>query len=233
MTVVSLDAKNLNDRDQSAEMDAFIQTNTHINTPAIVPEIRAYLAAPETPLWHLTARHFIGTDTPPCFWAVAWPGGQALARYVLDHPWLVSDRTIIDIGAGSGITSIAAMKAGALSVLAVDCDPMANRATILNADLNNVVVDTASSFEDITPDQAPDLILAGDICYDEETSSSLLRWIRLMASAGSQVLLADPGRSHVPQSGLSGLAEYKVKTAREIEDSDYRMVTVWDYQVDT
>ena len=120
----------------------FIRTQTQILSPSILPEIMLHLAAEVTPLWQLTEERLRPSNLPPPFWAIAWPGGQGAARYILDNPDVVKGKRIVDLAAGSGLEAIAAMKAGAKSARAIDIDPLAIEATKLNAEINGVSVQT-------------------------------------------------------------------------------------------
>jgi predicted nicotinamide N-methyase len=206
----------------------FIRTQTQIVSPSIIPELRLHLATEVTPLWKLTeealAQH---SELPPPYWAFAWPGGQGLARYVLDTSGLVEGKRIIDLASGSGIVALAAMKAGAKSALAVDIDKLALEAIKLNAMLNGVDVKVSEGLNLKKPPSQTDLILAGDICYQQSMSASLTRWLRLCVEAGIPVYIADPGRAYVPYEGMVNLASYDVPTSRDLEDREMRTATVW------
>ena len=153
-------------------------------------------------------------------------GGQAAARHILDRPALVAGKRIVDFAAGSGIAGIAAMMAGAAQVTAVDIDPFARVAMPLNAALNKVMLDVAGA-QDLTRVPAVDLILAGDICYEQTMSARLLRWLRICVDRGIEVWLADPGRAYLPTEGLTKLGGYDVPTSRDIEDREMRHATIW------
>ena len=205
---------------------AFVREQALPLPAGIVPEITLYLAAEVTPLWQLTEERLQGGNLPPPFWAFAWPGGQGLARYLLDHPQLVAGKRIIDLGAGSGLAAIAAMRAGARQALAVDIDPLALAATRVNAEVNGVTVTTTDSIDLTKSPKRIDLIIAGDICYQQAMSATLLRWLRLCVADGIAVLIADPGRAYWPDVGLRKVARYTVPTSRDLEDQDSREVVV-------
>ena len=118
----------------------FVRRNTAITVPPLVPEIRLYLATEATPIWLATEETLARNGLPPPFWAFAWAGGQALARYLLDHPAVVAGRSMLDFGAGSGLVAIAAAKAGAGSVVAAEIDNFAAVAIAANAALNDVEI---------------------------------------------------------------------------------------------
>jgi predicted nicotinamide N-methyase len=205
----------------------FIRTQTRILSPSILPEIRLHLAAEFTPLWQMTEDRLRQSNLPPPFWAIAWPGGQGSARYILDNPDIVKGKRVVDFAAGSGLIAIAAMTAGAKSALAVDIDPLAIAAIGLNAEINHVDVKTSEGLDLTTPYTKAEVIIAGDICYQQAMSATLIRWLRLCAEGGVFVLLSDPGRAYVPQEGLIKLASYAMPTSRDIEDQDTRTATVW------
>ena len=208
----------------------FIRTQTQILPPSIVPEIPIYMATEVTPLWQLTEDRLRKADLPPPFWAFAWPGGQGMSRYILDNPALVKGKRVIDFAAGSGIAAIAAMKAGASEVLAIDIDPLALHAINLNAAHNQVEVKISEGIDIYEPPAKTDLILAGDICYQQSMSTALVRWLHLCHASGIKVLISDPGRAYVPKEGLTKLATYTVPTSRDLEDQDSREVTVWEME---
>jgi len=209
-----------------ADAAAFIRANTAVATPPLLPEIRLHLASEITPLWHATEATLARDQLPPPYWAFAWAGGQALARYLLDNPRLVRGKHALDFGAGSGLVSIAVAKAGALAT-AAEIDPFAQAAIRLNAALNDVEVAVGVG-DVIGREIAPwDIVLAGDMCYERPLAERLTAWLRGLAKRGVTVLLGDPGRAYLPASGLEPLARYTVPTTLELEDRLSREVTVW------
>jgi len=205
---------------------AFIRENTEIEAPLLVPEIRLHLVHEITPIWEATEKEMNEADLTPPYWAFAWAGGQALARYVLDNPDIVAGRTVLDFAAGGGIAGIAAHKAGAARVLAADIDPFAAAALALNAEINGATVEfTTSDLIDAEP--AWDVVLAGDICYEGPTAARAEAWFRRLAGAGVRVYIGDPGRTYLPKEGLQKITAYAVRTTREIEDTDLRNACVW------
>src|SRR5579863_5522981 len=209
------------------DAEAFIHANTAIGTPPLAPEIRLYLATEVTPIWQATEESLARFGTPPPFWAFAWAGGQALARYLLDHPETVAGKEVLDIGSGSGIVAIAAAKAGAARVVAAEIDPFAAAAIALNTALNGVTV--AIETRDLLNRAAAGwgVALAGDICYEEPMSSRAMNLLRRISARGRLALLGDPGRAYLPRSGLVERARYTVLTSRELEDRDEREGVVW------
>jgi predicted nicotinamide N-methyase len=204
---------------------AFIAAETRPVAPPLVPEIRLYLASEITSLWQATEASLRAANLPPPYWAFAWPGGQALARFVLDHPDRVRGRRVLDLAAGSGLAAIAAAKAGAL-VTAADIDPMAASAMALNAALNGAAI--AITSRDLTQ-AAPalwDVVLAGDVCYERPMATQVLSWLERCAEARASVLLGDPGRAYLPGSGLEEIARYEVPTSLDLEDRPMRVTRV-------
>lgn len=206
--------------------DQFIQQNTVISSPPLLPELSLYLATEVTPLWHMTEERLRTVGLPPPYWAFAWPGGQGLSRYIMDHPEIVRGKRVLDFAAGCGVAAIAAVKAGAKSALAVDIDPLALASIQLNAALNNVAVKGSESVDMEKPCKNIDLIIAGDVCYQQAMSARLMRWLWVCVAQGTHVILADPGRAYVPSEGLKECARYEVPTSRDLEDRDSRTVIV-------
>jgi predicted nicotinamide N-methyase len=205
----------------------FVQRNTAIAAPPLVPEIRLHLATEVTPLWQVTEKTLAGKALPPPFWAFAWAGGQALARYLLDNPEVVRGREVLDIGSGSGIVAIAAAKAGASRVVAAEIDHFAAAAIALNAPLNGAVITVET--RDLLDRAAAGwgVALAGDICYEEPMSSRAMALLRRIAARGRPALLGDPGRAYLPKDGLAELARYTVPTSRELEARESSEGVVW------
>ncbi|AHK42652.1 MULTISPECIES: class I SAM-dependent methyltransferase [Ensifer] len=212
--------------------ESFIRANTDVLSPPHVPEIRLHLATEAHELWLKTEEELEEIGLPPPFWAFAWAGGQGLARYIIDHPEVVRGRRVVDFASGSGLVAIAAMKAGAASVLAADIDPWAETAVRLNAELNGV--DIAYTAEDITGrDLAADLCLAGDVFYDKSFAERLLPWFTALSSGGATVIVGDPGRSYCPRDRMTALATYEVPVTRALEDSEVKRTTVWQFGAST
>ncbi len=205
---------------------AFIRAWTVIGPPPLVPELSLHLAGPVTPLWEATEKTLEQTGLPPPYWAFAWPGGQALARYVLDHPGAVANKTVLDFAAGCGIAGIAAAKAGAARVAASDLDEFARAAIALNAELNGVAVEASARDFAAGCGAGFDVILAGDVCYERPMAERVWPWLKARAAAGASVLLADPGRAYLPKEGLQEVARYAVPTSLELEDRAERMTVV-------
>lgn len=208
--------------------ESFIRANTSLMAPPHVPEIRLHLASEAHELWLKTEEELDEIGLPPPFWAFAWAGGQGLARYILDHPEAVAGRTVLDFASGSGLVAIAARRAGASHVLAVDIDPWAGTAIRLNAVENGVALEFAS--ENIVGRAVDaDVILAGDVFYDRDFAASLVPWLRRLAGEGRAVLVGDPGRAYLPKDRLEEQATYQVPVTRALEDSEVKKTTVWRF----
>jgi predicted nicotinamide N-methyase len=200
----------------------FIHSNTAIGKPPLVPEIRLHLATEVTPIWQATEDSLARGQVPPPFWAFAWAGGQALARYILDNPETVAGKDVLDVASGSGMVAIAAAKAGARRVTASDIDQFAATAIALNATLNEVsiAVDTRDLLDRGPAGWA--VVTAGDVCYEEPMASRIIALLRRIAARGRLALLGDPGRAYLPREGLVERARYVVPVSRELEDREAR-----------
>jgi len=205
----------------------FIRAHTKAKVFPFLPEITLHIADEITPLWTACETRSGRTNTSPPFWAFAWPGGLALARYALDHAEIVHGLVVMDFASGSGLGSIAFRKAGCSRVIAVDIDPLAQTATQVNAEANDVIVEIEPYLDMEKAPVGIDVIFAGDVCYEQTMSHRVMRWLRLCAGAGIRVFIGDPGRAYAPEDGLLEVARYVVPTTQELEDRDARDVTVW------
>ncbi len=203
----------------------FIQANTILSAPSLVPELLLHLASDVIPFWQATERWLAEENVAAPFWAFAWPGGQALARYLLDHPARVAGRRVLDVATGSGIAALAAARAGAAAVDANDISDMALSAMVLNALANNLTV-TPLAGDIVGAPGRWDLIMAADVCYEAPMTRALLPWLRSLA-ATAEVWIADPGRAYLPQEGLEPFAEYDVPTNVELEDRPVRRTVLY------
>lgn len=206
---------------------AFIRANTTLLPVPLTPEIQLHLAHEAVPLWQKTEEELGEIGLPPPFWAFAWAGGQALARYVLDHPIIVNSKSVVDIASGSGLVAIAAMKAGASNVLAADIDEFAVASMTLNADANEVSLSTTSTDLLLSPPPDVDVILVGDLFYEKSIAEKVLMWLVAAKANGAHVLIGDPGRSYLPKDKLTKLAEYNVPVTRDLEDAEIKRTAVW------
>jgi predicted nicotinamide N-methyase len=210
----------------SADPEAFIRNQTAPATAPLVPEIALHLASEVVPLWQATEARLAESGLPPPYWAFAWPGGQALARHILDAPVGFRGRRILDLAAGCGIAGIAAAKAGG-ETAASEIDRFAVAAIRLNAALNAVTVEVIERDLLDDPPGNWDIILAGDLCYERPMAERVLGWLRANAAKGALVLMGDPGRTYRPQDGLEPVARYVVPTSLDLEDRLERETAVW------
>jgi len=199
----------------SGRRDRILQ-HTQIAAPHLVPEIRLHLITPACPLWSATEREAEAAGIAEPFWAFAWPGGQALARLLLDRPELVRGRVVLDFGGGSGVEAVAAALAGAARVWASDIDPFAVVAMELNAALNGVSLETTT--EDLIGRAVDaEVILAGDMTYATELSRRVIAWLEDRARAGATVLVADPGRGFAQFAGWAEVARYEAPSDVDLD----------------
>ena len=206
---------------------SFVLRHTRLQRPPHAPELQLRLASEIEPIWRSTEEALRREGVDPPFWAFAWAGGQALARYLLDHPDEVRGRRVLDFATGSGIVAIAAMKAGALTAIGADIDPFCAAAVALNAEANGVEVGfVGEDLLDAPPPEA-DVICAGDICYEWPLAGRVHDWLKQARARGTRVLVGDPGRAYLPREGLEPLAVYEVKTTRELEDREVRRTAVF------
>ncbi|MBN1096927.1 methyltransferase [Blastococcus sp. TML/C7B] len=208
---------------------SFIRAHTRPERPSLVPEVQLLVAADVVALWEAMAVEQGRTAQEPPFWAAAWPGGQALARYVLDHPELVAGRTVLDLGAGSGLVAVAAVVAGAGRVIASEIDPFGRAAIPENAALNGVsgIEPVGDLLGEAPP--AVDVVLAGDVCYDRTMTEQVLPFLEAARAAGAEVLVGDPGRPYLPHDRLTEAAVHDIPDgdASAAGPARVRRTTVW------
>jgi predicted nicotinamide N-methyase len=197
------------------EGEEFVRSHTVLGRAPLVPEIVLHLATEVPPIWQATEEWLAARNIDPPYWAFAWPGGQALARYVLDHPERVRGRRVLDFAAGCGIAAIGSAFAGTAVVEATEIDALAVAAIKANVAENEATV--LARLGDVvgTPCRW-DLILAGDVCYEAQMTARVLPWLRKMAEE-AEIWLADPGRAYLPRVGLAPFARYAVPTTLELE----------------
>ncbi|WP_245644214.1 class I SAM-dependent methyltransferase [Magnetospirillum moscoviense] len=205
---------------------AFIREVTGVASPPACPEIKLHLATEITPLWQATEDALDGMNVPPPYWAFCWAGGQALTRYVLDHPELVRGKRVLDFAAGCGVSAVAAAINGAAQVEAAEIDALAGAAIMNNARLNGVEV--AVVLDDLVGQANRwDVVVAGDVCYERPMTEHIWPWLRKLAAEGAMVLMADPGRAYLPKMGLLEVDRRNVQTSLELEDKTSREVVVY------
>ena len=212
-----------------ADPEGFIRANTALEAPVMVPEFRLWLASEYVPIWQATETWLEEQNVDPPYWAFCWPGGQAIARYLLDNPALIEGQRVIDFAAGSGVSSLAAARAGAASVVANDIDALSLVAARLNARANDLAFDVSREDWLAGPEGAPDtdIVIAGDVCYERDMSTRALAWLRGHARLGRLVLLGDPGRNYFSAQGLEERARYDIPTSLQLENRGMRETVVW------
>ncbi|NLJ26898.1 MAG: methyltransferase [Deltaproteobacteria bacterium] len=205
----------------------FILENTQLTPPHLCPEIQLHLITDSCPLWHATEPDIerLGIGDP--YWGFCWAGGQALARYLLDHPEEVAGKRVIDFGAGCGVEAVAAMMSGAAFLLASDIDPLAVEATRLNALVNGVSMETTT--RDLVGDPLTgfDVLLAGDMFYDPAFSRSVLSWFAALTARGMKILLGDPSRGNIKDTPVEPLASYQAPSDVDLVGKYLQKTTVY------
>ena len=192
--------------------------STRLLPVPLAPEIRLHLADRSVGLFDASGGEF-RSDEPPPFWAFVWAGGQALARYVLDHPETVAGRRVVDLATGSGVAAIAAAVAGAAEVSATDVDPQAVAAAHRNAAANRVT---------LSPEpERPEVLLAGDVFYSPSVAPEMTARMRAARRDGADVLVGDPGRGYFPERLFERVAEYAVPVPAALEDAETLVTGVW------
>lgn len=188
--------------------------------------IRLHLADDVMAVCSAAGRELDDPDPALPYWAFAWAGGLAIARYLVDRPEEVAGKSVLDVATGSGLCALVAARVGGGPVHAIDSDPLAEAAVAVNARANDlhVSVRLADPLADPPPDV--DVVLAGDVCYEETMAARMLDWLSAAAANGSRVLLGDPGRRYLPH-GLEPVATYAVRTSRELEDLEVKESSVY------
>ena len=204
----------------------FVEQHARLAPVPFVPELQLHQADDAIGLWEATEEELGGRQEPP-FWAFAWAGGQALARFVLDRPDLVTGRRVLDLATGSGLVALAAARAGAAAVRAVDVDPLALDAARLNATANGVAITTEHA--DLLDGDAgdADVVLAGDVFYSRELAGRMLAFLRRARREGAAVYAGDPGRAYLPADLGERVIVYDVPTATTLESVPVRRTAVW------
>lgn len=212
-----------------ADRRAFIRDNTRFLSVPHAPEISLHLADEATELWQKTEDELGEIGLPPPFWAFAWAGGQALARYVLDDPVVVAGKRVLDFASGSGLVAIAAAKAGAAAVEACDIDAFAVEAIGLNAEANGVRI--AARLGDLVGlDAGWDVVLAGDVSYERDMAKRVTDWLDALRTRGARILIGDPGRAYLAKDRLEQVASYRVPVTRALEDAEIKQTGVWRFR---
>jgi predicted nicotinamide N-methyase len=207
---------------------AFILAHTRLVAAPLTPEIHLRLADEATELWRKTEDELGRIGLPPPFWAFAWAGGQALARYILDHREFVAGKRVLDFASGSGLVAIAAAKAGAAAVEASEIDAFAHAAIALNAAQNSVSLDVRAR-DLVGLDEGWDVVLAGDVSYQQDMAAAVTPWLGGLARRGAAVLIGDPWRSYLARQLLEPIAEYDVPVSRALEDAEIKRAGVFRF----
>jgi len=207
------------------ERRAFIRSQTALVTPPLTPEIKLHLATEITPIWQATEATLEANNLPPPYWAFAWPGGQALTRFLMDERHWIRGKRVLDFAAGSGLSAIGVAMAGAERSIANEIDDFAAEAIALNAEINQTPVEVLRH-DLIGRHEGWDVVLAGDVCYEKPMADRVIPWLRHLAGKGVTVLMGDPGRAYLPAQGLVEVARYDVPTTRELEDRELRQTRV-------
>jgi predicted nicotinamide N-methyase len=208
---------------------AFIRAETRLLPTPHAPEISLHLADEATDLWQKTEDELGEIGLPPPFWAFAWAGGQALARYILDHPEIVAGKRVLDFASGSGLVAIAAAKAGAARVEAADIDAFAIESIKLNARANQVTIFPCENIA-IGADEGWEVALAGDVSYEQDMARAVTDWFEALHRRGARVLIGDPGRTYLARDRLEKVAEYRVPVTRALEDAEIKLSCVWRFK---
>jgi predicted nicotinamide N-methyase len=204
--------------------ESFVRDHTRPVRPSLVPEVVLQVASDVVALWEAIEEERATAPTEPPFWAAAWPGGQALARHVLDVPETVAGRSVLDLGSGSGLVAVAAALAGAREVVASEIDPFGHAAIAVNAEANGIAPVAAVGDVLGEPPPAVDVVLAGDVFYDRVMSERVLPWLEAARARGAEIYLGDPGRPYVPTDRLEAVATFDVP---DTEGPQVRRTTVW------
>ena len=215
-------------QDGPPDPEIIVRRYTRLSCVPLVPEIRLHQATEPISAWQATEESTGRAGLEPPFWAFAWAGGRALARYLLDHPGSVRDRRVIDVASGSGLVAVAAAKAGAAGVTGYDIDPLACAAARMNAAANGVAVGVScADVLDGDPPAGTGLVLVADAFYQRDLAHRVLRFLQRSLAGGAACLVGDFGRAFLPRDRLRPVASYEVSGLRELEDSDLKRTSVW------
>jgi predicted nicotinamide N-methyase len=208
---------------------SLIRANTRPIAVGGLGGITIFTADKLTPIWEATEKDLAAHNIAPPFWAFPWAGGQALSRYLLDHPEIAQGKRVLDLASGSGLVAIAAAKAGAAEVIANDIDPMCEAAISINAEINNVDIRYIGSDLLAADPPAVDVILAADVFYEQTPAKRFLAFLQRAHAKGITVFAGDPGRTYFPRDAFRQVAEYEVATSTEIENVPVKTARVWTF----
>ncbi len=210
----------------------FIRNHTRLTPvrgligPAGQP-IHLWQADEITPIWLATEADLERSGIDPPFWAFAWAGGQAVARFILSDPGRITGKRVLDLACGGGVIAITAAACGAAKVWANDIDPLCAAAVTLNAEANGVCVEWIGANMLEGPPPNVDTILVGDVFYERRMADTFTQWLKVAAASGIEVYAGDPGRAYRPDPGQEALAEYVIPTTVELEGVSERQSLVW------
>ena len=207
---------------------AFILENTRPLSPPLVPRLRLQLADEAVALWMKTEDELNEMGLPPPFWAFAWAGGQALARYIEERPEIVAGRRVLDFASGSGLVAIAAALAGG-TVEASEIDAFALAAIALNAEANGVAIKVLEG-DVVGRDDGWDVVFAGDVSYERDMAEAVTDWLEALSRRGADVWIGDPGRAYLATDRLECVASYSVPVTRALEDAEIKRGGVYRFR---
>ncbi len=191
--------------------------------------MRLHLADEAVALWQKTEEELGQIGLPPPFWAFAWAGGQALAKFIEERPQTVAGRHVLDFASGSGLVASAAAKAGAARVEASEIDAFALTAIAMNARENSVAIDLRPG-DLIGADEGWEVVLAGDISYQRDMAEAATAWLKTLVARGASVWIGDPGRNYLGRESLECIVEYSVPVSRALEDSEFKRSGVYRFR---
>ena len=206
-----------------------IARETVVTATPLVPELRLHLITHDCRLRHAREVDAAEAGLAEPYWAFAWPGGQALARHVLDHPHLVRDRRVLDFGSGSAVEGLAALAAGAPLVTAADLDPVAAVAARMNAHLNGLEGLEAVTCDLIGTTPDADVVLAGDVFYDRDLARAGREWLETLHRRGTTVLIGDPSRGFLDLGGLVPVASYRTGADGDVTGREWKQTGIWTF----
>ncbi|XP_008335738.1 electron transfer flavoprotein beta subunit lysine methyltransferase isoform X3 [Cynoglossus semilaevis] len=211
----------------------FITQNTEtVGEQSLTPEIKLRLFTPNCRFWREKPELWPFADP---YWAIYWPGGQALSRFLLDNPGVCQGKKVLDLGSGCGASAIAAKLSGAAHVVANDIDTVAAVVTHINSELNGLEppICVTENMIDSEPEDF-DLILLGDMFYDEVLATTLHSWLdRCIKAHNTEVLIGDPGRAqlegHDIRRHLNQRAKFELPASVREENYGLTCCSVWSY----
>jgi len=216
--------------EQSESLQAFLSRVAPLTQTYLCSEIKLHLGKDLDQTWSYHEQYVQQQGLPPPYWSQVWPGGQALARYILDNPKFVAGLRVLDVGSGSGLCAIAAAKAGARTVQVADIDIHACRTVMINAHVNGVQLKTICSDLIGTQGDQWDVVLAADLWYERFLALRMTTWLKELSQSGVKVFLGDLGRAFLPRPGLHELAQYKVPDLNNQEQRGMSLVRVFEFE---